>query len=57
MLAGNPEHKTINKKSEMPSKPTQISHLFPAIEEQIRLIQTYEMLCRKAKRLRGGQLR
>ena len=57
MLAGNQGTKKNNNKTEMPRKPPLIPHLFPANEEKIRLIQIYEMLCRKAKRLKGGQLR
>ena len=57
MLAGNQETKIINNKTEMDRNPPLIPQLFIAIEEHIRQIQNYEMLCGKAKRLKGGQLR
>ena len=57
MLAGFQETKNNNNKPEMSRKLPLIPQLFLAVQEQIRLIQIYELLCRRTKRLTGGQLR
>ena len=41
----------------MSRKPPLIPQLLLAVQEQIRLIQIFEKLCRRTKRLTGGQLR
>ena len=55
MLAGTQENKNNNNKSEMLRKPPIIPQLFLAIQEQFRLIQNYEILCRTTKRLANNR--